>query len=151
MNLLRSGIALVTVTGLVAAGCDDGSTLSAAELAHRANAICARYRIAYRGGRSLKTRAEVLRYLDRTEPAQRREERALRALHPSKEQQPAVRRVLDDVHDAARLLVDLRGAVATRDGNRQVEIIRRLGIQGRRTTKEARGLGWTVCATPPDS
>jgi hypothetical protein len=49
------------------------------------------------------------------------------------------------------LLIDLRVAVASRDGNRQVEIIRRLGIQARRTTKEARALGWTVCATPPDS
>ena len=151
MNSLRSGIALVAVTSLVVAGCDDGPTLSAAELAHRANAICARYRIAYRGGRSLKTRADVLRYLDRTEPAQRREERELRALHPSKEQRRAMRRLLEDVHEAAGLLTDLRGAVATRDGNRQAEIIRRLGIQGRRTTKEARALGWTVCATPPDS
>jgi hypothetical protein len=151
MTALRRGIALVAAGCLVLAGCDAKPTLSADELAHRANAICARYRVAYRGGRSLKTRAQVLRYLGRTEPAQRREEGELRALHPSKEQRPAVQRLLDDVHKAGGLLIDLRVAVASRDGNRQVEIIRRLGIQARRTTKEARALGWTVCATPPDS
>jgi hypothetical protein len=151
MTALRRRVALVAVSGLVLAGCGDKATLSPDELAQRANAICARYRVAYRGGRSLETRTEVLRYLDRMEPVQRREERELRALHPSKEQRPAVRRLLEDVHVAGGLLVDLRIAVGSRDGNRQVEIIRRLGIQGRRTTREARALGWTVCATPPDA
>jgi hypothetical protein len=150
MTALRRGVALAAVSGLVIAGCGAKPTLSADKLAQRANAICARYRVAYRGGQSLKTRADVLRYLDRNAPLQRREERELAALHPTKTQRVAVRRLLDDVHQAGRLLLSLRHAVAASDGDRQVEIIRRLGEQGRRTTKEARALGWTVCATRPD-
>jgi hypothetical protein len=155
MTRSRRRVAVIALSGLVLAGCDSKGppskpTLSAHELARRANAICARYRIAYRGGRSLKTREEVLRYLDRTRPLQRRQERELRALHPPKELRSAVEHLLDDAHKAQVLLNHLRTAVASRDGNRQIEIMRQLGIHTRRDRKELRSLGWTVCASPPE-
>ena len=80
MTGFRSGVAVIALGVLVLARCDSKRSpsqpkLSARELANRANALCARYRIAHRGGRSLKTREEVLRYLDRTRPVQRRQER----------------------------------------------------------------------------
>jgi hypothetical protein len=155
MNGLRRRVALIALSGLVLAGCHSKappskSTLSAHELARRANAICARYRIAYRRGQSLDTREKALRYLDRTRPVQRREERELRALRPPKELQSAVEHLLDDAHEAQVLLNHLRTAVATRDGNRQVAIMRQLGTHARRDRKELRALGWAVCASPPE-
>jgi len=61
-----------------------------------------------------------------------------------------VEHVLDDAHEARVLLNQLRTAAANRDGNRQIEIMRQLGIHARRDRKELRSLGWTVCASPPE-
>jgi hypothetical protein len=49
------------------------------------------------------------------------------------------------------LLNRLRTAVASRDGDRQIEIMRQLGSHARRERKELRSLGWTVCANPRSS
>jgi hypothetical protein len=152
MVALRHGVALVAVSGaVVCAGCGGKTTLSANEVAHRANAICARYKVVYRGGLSPKSNADVLRYLDRTKPFQKREEGELRALQVPKEQRPAVERLLDLAHHGQDLLNNLRAATAAHDGNRQIELLHRLGINSRRAIKEARALGWTVCASPPGS
>jgi hypothetical protein len=136
---------------IVCAGCGAKPEPSKGELARRANAICARYKAVYRGGLSPKSNADVLRYLDRTKPFQKREERELRALQVPKELRPAVGRLLDHAHDGQDLLDSLRAATAAREGKRQIELLRQLGVNARRTIKEARALGWTVCASSPNS
>jgi type II secretory pathway component PulM len=137
------------LAGVAAALCGCGaSSLSADELARRANAICARYQHVYRGGgAALHTRTAVVRYLDRTIPAAAREERELRALHPRRNEAAKVQRLLDHVRAARRILVQLRNADAVHDDATAVKVGRRLGVETRRTTKEARALGWTVCAS----
>lgn len=154
MTRLRRTVAVIALGGLVLAGCDSKarsskSSPAAQELASRANAICARYRIAYRRGGSLDTREKALRYLDRTRPVERREERELRALHPPEELRSAVEHLLDGAHESQVLLNRLRTAVASRDGDRQIEIMRQLRSHTRRDRKELRSLGWTVCASSP--
>jgi hypothetical protein len=60
-----------------------------------------------------------------------------------------VQRLLDHVRAADRTLVRLRNAWATHDYATGVKIGRRLKVEIGRTTKEARALGWTVCASDP--
>jgi hypothetical protein len=152
MAALHRRIALVAMGGLiVCTGCGAKPMSSKSELARRANAICARYKAVYRGGLAPKSNADVLRYLDRTKPFQKREESELRVLQVPKKQRPAVERLLGHAHHGQDLLNSLRAATAAHDGNRQIELLRQLGDNARRTIKEARALGWTVCASPPNS
>jgi hypothetical protein len=60
-----------------------------------------------------------------------------------------VQRLLDHVRAADRTLVQLRNAWATYDYATGVKIGRRLKVEIGRTAKEARALGWTVCASDP--
>ncbi len=139
------------LAGLVAAlvGCGGESAPSADELARRANAICASYQPLYRTITNVETGAAVVRYLDRTRPAAIREERELRALRPRRNEALKVQRLLDHVHAASRTLVQLRNAWAAHDYSTAARIGRRLSVQIRMTTKEARARGWTVCASDP--
>ena len=139
------------LAGLVAAlvGCGGKSALSADELARRANAICASYQPLYRTITNVETGAAVVRYLDRTRPAAIREERELRALQPRRNEDLKVQRLLDHVHAANRTLVQLRNAWAAHDYATAARVGRRLSLQIRMTTKEARALGWSVCASDP--
>jgi hypothetical protein len=130
-------------------GCGSESGLSADELAQRANAICAKYQPLYRTITNAHAGAAIVRYLDRTRPASLREERELRALRPSRNEATKVQRLLDHVRAANRTLVQLRNAWATHDYATDAKIGRRLKVEIRRTTKEARALGWTVCASDP--
>jgi hypothetical protein len=135
------------VTALL--GCGGQSGLSADELAQRANAICARYQPLYRNITNAHTAAAIVRYLDRTRPASLREERELRALQPRRNDARKVQRLLDHVRAADRTLVQLRNAWAMHDYITGVKIGPRLKVEIRRTTEEARALGWTVCASDP--
>jgi hypothetical protein len=149
----RCGVGLALLAGMATAvsDCSGASRLSRDELAKRANAICARYGPAYATGKDGATRKAVLRYLDRNRPVAAREERELRALRAGPHGAAKVRRLLDNVH-AARLILDqLRVALAKHKDARSVTLVRRLGVVGRRTSQEARALGWTVCASPPQA
>ncbi len=147
LNIRR--FAVLGGVGVALCGCG-GSSLSADGLARRANAICGRYQLVYRGGGSLlKTNSAVVRYLDRTIPAAAREERELRALHPSQNEAAKVRSLLDRVRAGRRILIQLRNAEAGHDDTAAARLGRRLGVETRRTTKEARALHWTVCASAP--
>src|SRR5439155_25929520 len=97
----------------------------------------------------LETSSALVRYLDRTRPAAIREERYLRALQPRRNEALKVQRLLDHVHAANRTLVQLRNAWAAHDYATATRIGRRLSLQIRMTTKEARALGWSVCASDP--
>jgi hypothetical protein len=141
--------ALLAAVATALSGCGGESGLSADELAQRANAICARYQPLYRTIINAHTGAAVVRYLDRTRPASLREERELGALRPRRHEAPKVQRLLDHVRAADRTLVQLRDAWATHDYPTGLKIGRRLKVEIRRTTKEARALGWTVCASDP--
>ena len=142
-------LALLAGIATVFSGCGGESGLSAGELAQRANRICASYRPLYRTITNAHTGAAIVRYLDRTRPASLREERELRALRPRRNEAPRVRRLLDHVHAANRMLVQFRDALAAHDHATTVKIGRGLGVEVRLTTKEARALGWTVCASDP--
>ena len=144
-----SRFALLAAVATALCGCGGESGLSADELAQRANAICARYQPLYRTITRAHTGAAIVRYLDRTRPASLREERELRALRPRRSEASKVQRLLDHVRAADRTLVQLRNAWVTHDYATGVNIGRRLKGQIRRTTKEARALGWTVCASDP--
>jgi hypothetical protein len=133
----------------VFSGCGAESRLSSTELAQRANAICARYQSLYRSGANAQTRVATVRYLDRTMPAAAREERELRALRPRRNEAPRVQRLLDDVRVANRLEAQLRNALAAHDDTAAIRVLRRIAASTRRTTKEARALGWTICASDP--
>jgi len=130
-------------------GCGGESGLSADELAQRANAICARYQPIYRRGADAHTRTAIVRYLDRTLPAADREERELRALRSRQNEADKVQRLLDHVRASKRTLVQLRNATAAHDAAAATKVWRRLAVENRLTTKEARALGWTVCASDP--
>jgi hypothetical protein len=130
-------------------GCGAESGLSSAELAQRANAICARYKPLYHAGANAQTRSATVRYLDRTMPASAREERELRALRPRRNVAPKVRRLLDHVREAIDLEAQLRNATAAHDDTSAIKVGRRVAALTRRTTKEARALGWTICASDP--
>ena len=150
--MCRSSIGRFAPLAAVAAalcGCGGESGLSADELAQRANAICARYQPLYRTITNAHTGAAIVRYLDRTRPASLREERELRALRPRRNEAPKVQRLLDHVRAADHMLVQLRNAWATRDYATGVKIGGRLRVEIRQATKEARALGWTVCASDP--
>lgn len=141
--------ALLAAVATPLCGCGGESGLSSDELAQRANAICARYQPLYRTITRAHTDGAIVRYLDRTRPAALREERELRLLRPRWNEAPKVRRLLGHVRAADRILVELRNAWATHDYAAGVKIGRRLKVQVRRSTKEARALGWTVCASDP--
>ena len=130
-------------------GCGAESGLSSTALAQRANAICARYQPLYRAGANAQTRVATVRYLDRTMPAAAREERELRALRPRRNEAPRVQRLLDHVREAHHLEAQLRNATAAHDDTTAITVGRRVAILTRRTTKEARALGWTTCASDP--
>jgi hypothetical protein len=140
---------LLAAVATASSGCGDESGLSGAELAQRANAICARYKPLYRADANTQTRVAILRDMDRTRLASAREERELRALRPRRSDAPKVQRLLDHVHAAIRLLVQLRSASAVHDDATAIRIGRRLAVLTRLTTKEARALSWTVCASDP--
>jgi hypothetical protein len=147
-NLRR--VVLFAGVATAVSGCGASSRLSAQELAARANSICARYRHAYRGGGSaLHTPKAVVDYLDRTHPVALREERDLRALRPGPKEAAKVEQLLRDVDAANRMLVELRTVVARNQKAQALELTRRLEVNSRRTTTEARALGWTVCARRP--
>jgi hypothetical protein len=141
--------ALLAAVAVAPCGCGGESGLSADELAQRANAICARYQPLYRTVTNAQTGAAIVRYLDRTRLASLREERELRALRPRRNEAPKVQRLLDHVRAADHVLIQLRNAWATHDYAAGVKIGRGLRVEIRRTTKEARALGWTVCASDP--
>jgi hypothetical protein len=141
--------ALLAAVATAFCGCGGESGLPADELAQRADAICARYQPLYATITKAQTGPAIVRYLDRTRPASLREERELRALRPRRNEAPKVQRLLDHVRAADRTLVQLRNAWATHDYATGVKIGRRLKVEIRRTTKEARALGWTVCASDP--
>jgi hypothetical protein len=144
-----SRFVLLAAIAAALCGCGSESGLSANELAQRANAICAKYQPLYRTITNAHTGAAIVRYLDRTRPASLREERELRALRPRRNEATKVQRLLDHVRAANRTLVQLRDAWARHDYATGVKIGRRLKVEIRRTTKEARALGWTVCASDP--
>jgi hypothetical protein len=141
--------ALLAAGATALSGCGAESGLSTAELAQRANAICAHYQPLYRAAAKAQTPIAIVRALDRTLPAAAREERELRALRPRRNRAPQVQRLLDHVRAADRMLVQLRNATAARDDATAIKVGRRLAVLTRRTTKEARTLGWTVCASDP--
>jgi hypothetical protein len=141
--------ALLAAVATALCGCGGESGLSADELAQRANAICARYQPIYRNGAAAHTRIAIVRYLDRTLPAADREERELRALRPRRNEATKVQRLLDHVRASKRTLVQLRNATAAHDAAAATKVWRRLAVENRLTTKEARALGWTVCASDP--
>jgi hypothetical protein len=141
--------ALLAAVATALGGCGGESGLSADELAQRANAICARYQPIYRKGAAAHTRAAIVRYLDRTLPAAEREERELRALRPRRNEAAKVQRLLVHVRASKRTLVQLRNATAAHDAAAATKVWRRLAVENRLTTKEARALGWTVCASDP--
>jgi hypothetical protein len=148
----RSGFhqfALLAGVVMLFSGCGGESGLSASELAERANRICARYKPLYGTVTNAHTDAAVVRYLDRTRPASLREQRELRALRPRQNDVPPVQRLVDHVRVANRMLDQLRNALAAHDHATAVKLVRRLGVETRLTTKEARALGWTVCASDP--
>src|SRR3989442_1095517 len=60
-----------------------------------------------------------------------------------------LRPLLDHVHAARRILAQLRNAEAAHDDAPAVKLGRRLGVETRQTTKDARALHWTVCASAP--
>jgi hypothetical protein len=142
-------LALLAGVATAFSGCGGESALSAAKLAQRANAICASYRPLYRTITTDQTDAAVVRYLDRTRPAALREERELGALRPRRSEAPKVQRLLDHVRAANRMLVQLRNAWAAHDHATAVKIGRKLSVETRLTTPEARALGWTVYASDP--
>ncbi len=146
-NIRRFALLAAGATAL--SGCGAESGLSTGELAQRANAICVRYQPLYRAGAKAKTRTAILRSLDRALPASTREERGLRALRPRRNEAPKVQRLLDHVRAANQMLLQLRNATAARDDATAIKIGRWLAVLTRRTTKEARALGWTVCASDP--
>jgi hypothetical protein len=141
--------ALLAAVATALGGCGGESGLSADELAQRANAICARYQPIYRKGAAAHTRAAIVRYLDRTLPAAEREERELRALRSRRNEAAKVQRLLVHVRASKRTLVQLRSATAAHDAAAATKVWRRLAVENRLTTKEARALGWTVCASDP--
>jgi hypothetical protein len=141
--------ALLAAVATASSGCGAESGLSAAELAHRANAICARYQPLYRAAAKAQTRIAVIRSLDRTLPASAREERELRALQPRRNEASKVQRLVDHIRAANRMFVQLRNATAARDDATAIRVGRRLAVLIGGTTKEARALGWTVCASDP--
>ena len=146
-SIRRFALLAAVVTALC--GCGGESGLSADELAQSANAICARYQPIYRKGAGAHTRIAIVRYLDRTLPTADREERQLRALRPRRNEAAKVQRLLDHVQASKRTLVQLRNATAAHDAAAATKVWRRLAIENRLTTKEARALGWTVCASDP--
>jgi hypothetical protein len=141
--------ALLAAVATALCGCGGESGLSADGLAQRANAICARYQPIYRKGAGAHTRRAIIRYLDRTLPAADREERELRALRPRRNEAAKVQRLLEHVRASKRTLVQLRNATAAHDAATATKVWRRLAVENRLTTKEARALGWTVCASDP--
>src|SRR6266567_2061246 len=122
-------------------GCGAESGLSSAELAQRANAICARYQPLYRAGANAQTRIATVRYLDRTMPAAARE---LRALRPRRDEALKVQRLLDHVRAANQLEAQLRNATAAHDDTTANKVGRRVAVLTRRTTKEVGAHGWTT-------
>jgi hypothetical protein len=140
---------LLAAVATALGGCGGETGLSADGLARRANAICARYQPIYRKGAGAHTRAAIVRYLDRTLPAADREERELRALRPRRNEAAKVQRLLDHVRASKRTLVQLRNARAAHNAAAATKVWRRLAGENRLTTKEARALGWTVCASDP--
>jgi hypothetical protein len=140
---------LLAAVATASSGCGDESGLSGAELAQRANAICARYKPLYRADANTQTRVAILRDMDRTRLASAREERELRALRPRRNEAGKVQRLLDHVRASKRTLVQLRSATAAHDATAATKVWRRLAVENRVTTKEARALGWTVCASDP--
>ena len=141
--------ALLAAVATALGGCGGETGLSADELAQRANSICARYQPIYRKGAGAHTRIAIVRYLDRTLPAADREERELRALRPRRNEAAKVQRLLDHVRASKRTLTQLRDATAAHDAAAATKVWRRLAVENRLTTKEARALGWTVCASDP--
>src|SRR5919201_1959051 len=136
----------VLLAGVATTLCGCGSSgLSADELAKRANAICTRYEAAYRPGSNPATVKAFIRYVDRTRPIAAEQEGELRALRPRPEEAAKVRRLLDDVHAGNRVYVQLRNAFAAHPDTLPVKLVRRLRVVRRRSTQEARALGWTVC------
>jgi hypothetical protein len=73
----------------------------------------------------------------------------LRALRPRRNEAGKVQRLLDHVRASKRTLVQLRSATAAHDAAAATKVWRRLAVENRVTTKEARALGWTVCASDP--
>ena len=147
-TIQRTAPVCVVLAALAVAGCGGDDGLSKAQLAKKANAICAKYSKEGQalGSPDLSDPEKAEDYFNRATDLANRQQKELEGLDPAESAQSDYAKLTKATQGATDLLADLASAAKAKDQERGVELVQRLTPLSAEVDSAAKEIGADSCA-----